>query len=493
MRQKGAILILTALALPLFIAGTGLAVDLGNMYVHKARLQNSTDAAVIAGGYQYAENESTTDTYDKIDEYMVLNQNTNPYTIDDVKYKTYDDDSIKITLTASEEVPLYFLKAIIDKDAGTVTAKSTAKLAPNGGGVPKMFEYAMIGGYTGHPEDDGSWDRMGGMNNIKNALVLHTAPVNIKGKVHSNGGVYLDISDTKDGNYYVYADEFTNSYSSDDELWSNYKDNYFDHYITTNDGIGEDVASNIQTGHENDKKIKGGNNTNKYGDNWRWYARIGSTKHEDFTAEDTNTGVIDIGMYNNKSNPMNESLRQQILDYAQQLKDNKESALKSFESQGLYVDTDCDFEGSGNGRDYQLNASSNTSSYPGLTCGSFENTFDPSWTIWSANYKTVIVDGNIIANIPSGVKPDNDDDHLMFVSLHGNIQLTNASPFYGYVYAPNGTVWIDGTYPIYGSIVAKSIMVTTGGQAIEAANKIYQTSGSTSKGGSYTVSLSDDD
>ena len=39
--QKGQIIVFTAFLLPLLIAATGFTVDFGNMYMHKARLQNA--------------------------------------------------------------------------------------------------------------------------------------------------------------------------------------------------------------------------------------------------------------------------------------------------------------------------------------------------------------------------------------------------------------------------------------------------------------------
>ena len=53
-RQSGAILAFTALLLPMIIVGTGLAVDLGNIYVQYSRLQNAADAAALAGAHEYA-------------------------------------------------------------------------------------------------------------------------------------------------------------------------------------------------------------------------------------------------------------------------------------------------------------------------------------------------------------------------------------------------------------------------------------------------------
>ena len=47
--QKGVLLVFTALLLPVVFACAGLAVDLGNMYVHKSNLQNAVDSAALAG------------------------------------------------------------------------------------------------------------------------------------------------------------------------------------------------------------------------------------------------------------------------------------------------------------------------------------------------------------------------------------------------------------------------------------------------------------
>ena len=46
--QKGVLLVFTALLLPVVFACAGLAVDLGNMYVHKSNLQNAVDSAALA-------------------------------------------------------------------------------------------------------------------------------------------------------------------------------------------------------------------------------------------------------------------------------------------------------------------------------------------------------------------------------------------------------------------------------------------------------------
>lgn len=52
-RQKGVMLVFTAIMLPIIFILCGLVYDLGYMYVQKSKLQHAADAAVLAGGYTY--------------------------------------------------------------------------------------------------------------------------------------------------------------------------------------------------------------------------------------------------------------------------------------------------------------------------------------------------------------------------------------------------------------------------------------------------------
>ena len=56
-RQKGAVAIIAAIALPVMVGFTGLALDTGRLYVEKTELQNATDACALA-----AARELTCDT-----------------------------------------------------------------------------------------------------------------------------------------------------------------------------------------------------------------------------------------------------------------------------------------------------------------------------------------------------------------------------------------------------------------------------------------------
>jgi Flp pilus assembly protein TadG len=52
--DRGGILVLSAVAIPVFLLVAALIVDVGNWYVHKRQLQNRADAAALAAGVQYA-------------------------------------------------------------------------------------------------------------------------------------------------------------------------------------------------------------------------------------------------------------------------------------------------------------------------------------------------------------------------------------------------------------------------------------------------------
>ena len=64
-RQKGAVLVLSALAIPMLFATTGLAIDLGSAYLWHTSLQNAADAAALAGA-NALKNGDATSTVDRI-------------------------------------------------------------------------------------------------------------------------------------------------------------------------------------------------------------------------------------------------------------------------------------------------------------------------------------------------------------------------------------------------------------------------------------------
>ena len=65
-QERGSILVLVVLLLPIMFGCLGFAYDFGNLYMHRARLQNVADAAALAGARAYLDSQAT-DSKDNID------------------------------------------------------------------------------------------------------------------------------------------------------------------------------------------------------------------------------------------------------------------------------------------------------------------------------------------------------------------------------------------------------------------------------------------
>ncbi len=165
-RQHGAILAFTALLLPMIIVGTGLAVDLGNIYVQHARLQNAADAAALAGAHAFVENNDKPEkgkhkhADEKAREYikgtyhnLEQDEGITNYENDEKIFKAVkDNNDIYYIVILEKEVPLYFLGAfyekIKEKNTFTVPVESVAAISldspanPSGkSAFPNLFTF----------------------------------------------------------------------------------------------------------------------------------------------------------------------------------------------------------------------------------------------------------------------------------------------------------------------------------------------------------------
>lgn len=143
-RQKGQILVFTAVLLPLLIAACGFTVDFGNMYMHKSRLQNAADAAAIAGGYAFRDNKENIDSHPKADNASTASAESNLTNFDDMGhlYQARMDKAgvIYYRVELSESVPVYFLRLFGVGDSTTVSADSIASIVNLGGGKNNIFQ-----------------------------------------------------------------------------------------------------------------------------------------------------------------------------------------------------------------------------------------------------------------------------------------------------------------------------------------------------------------
>ena len=150
-RQKGQIIVCTAVLLPFIIAMCGLTVDFGNMYVHKSRLQNAADAAAIAGAYAYADNNESTTTYPKAKaaSQKSLDANLPDTTLASGKCKPIEstDGKIYYGVKISENVPIYFLRLFNVGDTAEVAADAYAAISSTGGGGGIFKNLFSFSGY----------------------------------------------------------------------------------------------------------------------------------------------------------------------------------------------------------------------------------------------------------------------------------------------------------------------------------------------------------
>lgn len=152
-RQKGQILVFTAVLLPLLIAACGFTVDFGNMYMHKSKLQNAADAAAIAGGYAFRDNKENIDSHPKADNASTASAESNLTNFDDMGHlyqaRMDKDGVIYYRVELSESVPIYFLRLFGVGNSTTVSADSIASIVNLGGGKNNIFQNLFSFGSEG--------------------------------------------------------------------------------------------------------------------------------------------------------------------------------------------------------------------------------------------------------------------------------------------------------------------------------------------------------
>lgn len=139
LRQRGSVLLLTGLLLPFVIGVTGLAVDVGNLYLTQSRLQNAADAAALAGAADIRDDliaHRTTVQGVKAD-HSAADNVAGGYVDDnlgkDVASRDYDVPEasaaqLQYKVSLTEDVPLYFLRVFVADKTRSVGAASTAAI-----------------------------------------------------------------------------------------------------------------------------------------------------------------------------------------------------------------------------------------------------------------------------------------------------------------------------------------------------------------------------
>ena len=266
-RQKGVMLVFTAIMLPIIFILCGLVYDLGVMYVQKSKLQHAADAAVLAGGYTYVADWDDLDKRTQVLNTMkkYLNSDIDNGQIEKVVYRFKDNDESKgvmISLYAKKDTRAIFTR-MFGYDLLPVHVVATCKLG--GGSVTPggdtIYNYAIIGG-KGELYRDwmGNW--------YYESLIFQNTNIHIVGPVHTDGSVYID-DNVADGARRVLVDpgQFSTSMTSDAALWNKYRDLESYEHFSEPEGKGL---------YDNDQRFIWYNPyAQRYEYRWRHYARIG--------------------------------------------------------------------------------------------------------------------------------------------------------------------------------------------------------------------------
>ncbi|WP_147534438.1 TadE/TadG family type IV pilus assembly protein [Bacillus marasmi] len=134
--EKGAVMIIMALLMIVFLGITALVIDGGMLYMEKQKLQDITDAAALAGAQELP--TSTDQATAQANQAIVLNE-TNPILFN----INFNENNHRITVTAEKSIDLFFAKALGFNEAKVDAASNVeiGTLISGRGAVPVGIEY----------------------------------------------------------------------------------------------------------------------------------------------------------------------------------------------------------------------------------------------------------------------------------------------------------------------------------------------------------------
>lgn len=439
--QRGVFIVFTAVLIPLIFACAGLAMDLGNAFAHRSKLQNAADAAVLVyGRIDYPNNNKNPDNA-KL--YMAANDaNGHMDKITERQITTGgDDNSVLLSLYASENVPTTFMRILGFENmpvSVVATCKVTMKKMDANSGV---FKYAFI---AGDDKDSYHCGNQPAFNILNNGY-------RIEGPIHLNGAVGLvDNVDSRvqDGirNVFVERGKFSTSLPDDLHLWSG--------------GRGCEKGQTPLGLHTHDiqlapnKDIKPPPNASVYyipqdREYYLYQFRFGYYDGTNW-GEDVWQGNSSYGVQKKDiSLRANNAETKAIYDYVEDLRLN----YKPPQYDNPY----------GGPRDVYIK-----------TNGQYDDRYDKDTNaandnIWGFQYHTFIADGEI------NVYNDQirwDKQPVVIISLHGNVNLALNRSVKALIYAPNGTISYknDPGTTFEGSMVGKYITLNSQANSVSDVN-----------------------
>lgn len=475
--QQGAIFVLFAVTFAFLMAFSAIAVDMGTVYVQKEHLQNAADAAALAGAAKLdvditnAENcKSITENY--IKKYVESNEDA---TVGNSESTAYDDSSKKININATyattntspltktvtvelrRRMPLYFMKyfgfSTMPVEV-TATGQYLATTTSTSSGTSPFSIFSNAKPFKNYTMFAGA--------KTADSIYTNTPNTSITGNIYTNG--QIDIANSgavRTTRLYGEYNAKTDTYSGIGSISGNsaslgntqHSIDIYSQYTQTAWWPNPEYTDNAFLAGSSNELINGVNITSNY---------------YDITQNSTESDMVDIYNYINNTVIKNSA-------YTKISQNHDNNLYKG----NIRTGTDSDYTSTSTGdqvyysTDYgttiinlekvfkNTNDVSSTNSVPMFTTG--DGTY---------GYNIIITNGAI--NATSKIADYIDDDPAnsaayIIISLNGDISLQNdkGHTFHGILYAPNGTVRVDGSgKTFFGSIVANKIQWTTSNQTI---------------------------
>jgi len=127
-RSRGQTMVLTVIALPVFIGALGFAVDVGNLYFNRTKLQTADDAAVLAGAHCLPD-EKTCAAVSTASSFATNNGVNAGEIVSGPTVGTAPDGNPDISMTLNRTVPFSFTRLVGILQA-PVQVAATAEIGP---------------------------------------------------------------------------------------------------------------------------------------------------------------------------------------------------------------------------------------------------------------------------------------------------------------------------------------------------------------------------
>ena len=203
--ERGAVAVVTAIALVVLLIAAAFVTDLGLAYLSAAELQNAADSAALAAASLLPADHGDSAALEDIEEealaYLEKNDNGWSYTADVQAHIGGNNQYTSVTVSISQSVPLY-IAPVIGIDHIDLSRSATAQISPTlktSHMVPLSIteEYlsdAIASGETRHLEL-----KLGASNH----------------DVHAGAFGAIDLDGSMSGGAQVYADWLANGYEGD--------------------------------------------------------------------------------------------------------------------------------------------------------------------------------------------------------------------------------------------------------------------------------------